>query len=175
MSWKIYYGLKTTYSLHTLYSRLVNDVKPKMLELTAAKWEKIWLKEESSYGQSAVDWMTLTHKKEIGHFAKLDVSISLFPDTVGDCRETLAIAHHTFDEQFALIESCGLFESFPYWNNTDPPEEINEAEWDLRQDRWDAVLGESGRPADRGLNLNLCSHEELFSQLMRTHYSKASS
>lgn len=33
----------------------------------------------------------------------------------------------------------GYIEDFSYWDNTDPDEEISEAEWELRQEVWDSM------------------------------------
>lgn len=47
-----------------------------------------------------------------------------------------------------------LFEHWPYWNNTDRPDDVTEDEWDERRDTWDRVVGWDP-PARRGLGWEL--------------------
>lgn len=47
-----------------------------------------------------------------------------------------------------------LVEPMPYWNGTDGPEDMSEADWDARGRLWDAIMP-SGIPANHGLTADL--------------------
>lgn len=44
---------------------------------------------------------------------------------------------------------------WPYWNNTDRPDELTEAEWDTRRSTWDRVLPANSAPAKVGWSWSL--------------------
>jgi hypothetical protein len=44
-------------------------------------------------------------------------------------------------------------EPFPYWDNTDPPEDMSDSEWAARGDLWSTALG-NGVPAENGYSFN---------------------
>lgn len=46
-------------------------------------------------------------------------------------------------------------ESYPYWNNTDPPDDVSLEEWGLRSDCWESALGESKVPDREGFSITV--------------------
>ncbi|MBS7671412.1 hypothetical protein [Croceicoccus gelatinilyticus] len=44
---------------------------------------------------------------------------------------------------------------FAWWDSTDPPEEVSKKDWRHRENVWSRNLGETGRPADRCMTLQL--------------------
>lgn len=60
-------------------------------------------------------------------------------------------------EQSAITEAfraIGGIEPFPYWDNTDRPEDVTEAEWTQRYAIWNRVLPGYSTPAEMGLCWN---------------------
>ena len=46
-----------------------------------------------------------------------------------------------------IWESLPEVESYGYWNNTDPPDDVTDEEWKEREKKWDEALGEFYIPA----------------------------
>jgi hypothetical protein len=54
-----------------------------------------------------------------------------------------------------LFETYDFIETYPYWNNTDKPDNISEAEWEQRGKDWNNALPGSGIPSKNGLSFEL--------------------
>lgn len=78
------------------------------------------------------------------------------------------IAYTCKDEYIRLLESIDGVEEYAYWNNTDPPDDIDEDIWDQRGKDWDAALGETGIPARNGFSFELVGPYLPFSILNTT-------
>lgn len=76
-----------------------------------------------------------------------EFEVCLFPDGV----TTLMTVHCEHRELLNVIDEMPDVQNYSYWDNTDPPEGITDAEWGVRHDRWEHVLGRRWCPADRGL------------------------
>lgn len=55
----------------------------------------------------------------------------------------------------ATFERMPGVEPWPYWNNTDRPENLTDEEWQHRADTWDRVIGLTMAPITRGLSWKL--------------------
>lgn len=55
-----------------------------------------------------------------------------------------------------------IFQEFAYWNNTDPPEDVLEIDWDERREIWDTVLPRNSVPAQRGFDIKLVRGTDVF-------------
>lgn len=62
--------------------------------------------------------------------------------------------HHRYE---VLLGDVGFVE-YGYWDNTDPPDGLDDAEWERRRDRWDRLIG-NDPPAVRGLTWALAAVE----------------
>jgi len=56
----------------------------------------------------------------------------------------LFCGNRTLTEAWESIEGV---EPYPYWNNTDHPEEMTRKQWEARGKEWDVALGESSTPS----------------------------
>lgn len=65
----------------------------------------------------------------------------------------LALLYTENEEMRKAWEAFGAVKPWPYWNNTDKPDELTEDEWDQRGKDWDEALGGAGysTPAECGL------------------------
>lgn len=85
-----------------------------------------------------------------------DSELVLFPH--GDY--TLMIAYIVSPEQRDLLRSlhwgdtCSI-EEYAYWDNTDPPDHVNDLQWRTRKLHWEAALGKTMIPAVNGLTKQL--------------------
>ncbi|AXV09837.1 hypothetical protein DVS28_b0067 (plasmid) [Euzebya pacifica] len=83
-----------------------------------------------------------------------------------DC-DVVFLADHADGRRYALLydrtaghamtgiwEGLGVAEPWSYWNNTDPPDDVDTTEWELRRRTWDRLLG-NDPPAARGLTWRL--------------------
>lgn len=54
------------------------------------------------------------------------------------------------------LEKLSCYEEFGYWDNTDKPDEVSEAQWKNRKKIWDDLLLRkgSGIPAERGMTID---------------------
>ncbi len=48
----------------------------------------------------------------------------------------------------AVLDATELFEPYGYWNNTDHPEELTQAQWDARGEEWDSLTNNEGTFGD---------------------------
>ncbi|NTF17813.1 hypothetical protein G6L37_05320 [Agrobacterium rubi] len=74
-----------------------------------------------------------------------------------------------YTEQHAwrdLWMSKPFVEDFAYWDNTDKPDEVSEADWDERGRVWDAILASAilTAPSMAGFSAD-CTHETLFPEI----------
>lgn len=58
------------------------------------------------------------------------------------------------DTLTGIWEGLGVAEPWPYWNNTDRPDDVDADEWAFRHRTWDRILGEDP-PSARGLTWRL--------------------
>lgn len=58
-----------------------------------------------------------------------------------------------------LLRAQEWFEPFAYWDSTDRPDDLDDAEWQRRCDIWDGILAQdpAGRPSGCGLSADLAS------------------
>ena len=63
------------------------------------------------------------------------------------------------------LETPGV-EAFPYWNNSDRPDELTEAAWDERRDIWERVLPGWTPPARIGLCWNFVLEQPLATECL---------
>ena len=54
-------------------------------------------------------------------------------------------------ELIDAFEALDAVEPYPYWNNSDQPDDVTDTEWDQRRDFWDRTVG-SRPPAEQGLS-----------------------
>ena len=75
--------------------------------------------------------------------------------------KTLCTLHSSgMAENFFMENSVAV--PFPYWNNTDRPDDMTQAQWNRRANIWEeALLGRSGVPKLEGLGLETESPEGL--------------
>lgn len=96
-----------------------------------------------------IDDRVMSMRRTRDPWLDFEFSIVLFP--LED--KILAIP---YTEQKALLDvllSKPYVKEYGYWNNTDEPEDMTEAEWKQREIDWDIALGDSAIPAENGFTL----------------------
>jgi hypothetical protein len=83
----------------------------------------------------------------------LEFELTLLPDP-DDPSLVYAMIFTERDDYRSAFEGLSGVEPWPYWNSSDRPDEVTEAEWDVRRDTWGRVLG-ADPPALRGLGWTL--------------------
>jgi len=63
----------------------------------------------------------------------------------------LALLHADRNEYRAVFESIPGVAPYPYWNNTDRPNDISDEEWDKRKEDWNIALPGAGVPNENGV------------------------
>lgn len=63
------------------------------------------------------------------------------------------------DMEAEFVDQVGLRE-FGYWNNTDPPEGMDEEQWEARGAVWDEILGETSVPSHAGATFEMVRQGE---------------
>lgn len=97
-------------------------------------------------------WMKLVDRiQEVEQAGKRDPEIDFaFQLNIYPVQGTILGIYHS--EQDWMAEKWtqqAIVESYPYWNNTDPPKDVSEQEWNHRRQLWNQALDriEEGRPA----------------------------
>jgi hypothetical protein len=73
-----------------------------------------------------------------------------------------ALAYTEQDGYRTVFEELSEVRPWPYWNNTDRPNDVTDAEWELRRDTWQRVLGDEP-PGRRGLSWALLGDDHALS------------
>lgn len=58
-------------------------------------------------------------------------------------------------EMLPVLDSIEGVEEYAYWNNTDKPEDLSEAEWEERELAWDLLLPGAGSLIENGMEFKL--------------------
>lgn len=80
---------------------------------------------------------------------ELDACFLRDPDDAGQLYAVLYTEQPAYRAAYPPV-----FEPWPYWNNTDRPDDVTDAEWGTRRDTWDRLVGWDP-PARRGLGWEL--------------------
>lgn len=96
-----------------------------------------------------------------------DVVFFTDPETGG----RLALLFAQRNTYRTAFESISGVEPWPYWDNTDRPDDVSEAEWEERRDTWDRVLPFGTAPSTVGLSWSLLGlyDEPLLVHLVKDH------
>ncbi|HUX69859.1 MAG TPA: hypothetical protein VMV41_05050 [Cellulomonadaceae bacterium] len=113
----------------------------------------------ADYPQSALTVAYLAHDDEQSKFAKTDrrenpnrFELVIVADTQTGRAGVLIYVERP--ELVDAFEALDAVEPYPYWNNSDQPDDVTDAEWDQRRDFWGRTVG-SRPPAERGLSWRL--------------------
>jgi len=93
-------------------------------------------KSYNSLSRSTTDYQCNVTVHPIGH---LDLLLLLFDNDNSEYREA--------------FENLVRAKPFPYWNNTDRPDDLSESEWDARGALWHKAFG-TGVPAENGYSFD---------------------
>ena len=148
MSTKIYDAWVYAGSLTTLLAELT-QFKPVADELLANAFGRDRsLAVHTAFDTGAEDLFTVL-KRDVPE-DEYKWSVSCFPVRP---RQTAMIFFGPDNLQVALTKGNPKFKHFGYWDNTDPPDDVTDREWERRRKLWETVLtgdGKSGVPADHG-------------------------
>ena len=86
-------------------------------------------------------------------FHDLECNLSLVPDTANGYIYVLIYAEQRFYHN--LLEKMPGIEPFPYWDNTDGPDELSEAQWKARGKTWERILDGFKPSADVGFTAQI--------------------
>jgi hypothetical protein len=82
-------------------------------------------------------------------------SVVVYPDSVGDIYGYYFISNR--DEYYELLKP--LYTDFHYQNQTDPPSELSEEEWDFRRSKWDELVND--KFGDAGFTYDLVTGDSI--------------
>lgn len=98
-------------------------------------------------------------------FSDLDIGYELmfFPNGMGPTDPPLILVFGALDKYYTdqLIQS-GVVEAWPYWDNTDAPDDISAWDWDYRRESWTSLTDGSKTFAQVGLKVDYPSYEDVF-------------
>lgn len=103
-------------------------------------------KEESPFGKIISEALENESEVQIRERDTVDISICLLPQKQTVNKEEyylLMLFAGEYNKELvnsSLWNSLGI-EEFFYWDNTDPPEELTEYEWEIRGKQWEKELG----------------------------------
>lgn len=170
MSTKIYYGFQIdTTDLHQVLA-LVKEFRKKHWEKDA-KEHKIWFvssvvsaledpsqKTENGFtGYTQAEFLWMDHQRDIkktgmrNRAVDTDFQIVLFPQ---DSR-FIGIAYTEHSSWFHKFLRMPGVSEYGYWNNTDPPDNVSDEEWDERRLVWDKVLDGPAIPSMQGFTIDI--------------------
>lgn len=103
--------------------------------------------------KSAFDVIETLKNQSTHTFSDADISyeVVLMP-SAADNRVLLIVFSECGLYEKALDKS-ELFEDFGYWDNTDPDEDVTEAEWKHREKSWGYLIEDDETPASIGLSI----------------------
>lgn len=111
--------------------------------------------EINAYSLAENIWQEMRHEiKKTGlrnHTVDTDFQIVVFPhkDTI------LGIAYTESNKWFNQWLTLPGVSEYGYWNNTDPPDDVTDEEWEVRGEIWDEVLGSLGIPSMVGYTIDI--------------------
>lgn len=98
-------------------------------------------------------------------FSDLDIGYELmfFPNGMGPTDPPLILVFGALDKYYTdqLLQS-GVVEAWPYWDNTDRPDDISAWDWDYRRESWTSLTDGSKTFAQVGLKVDYPSYEDVF-------------
>lgn len=95
-------------------------------------------------------WLDRSHKLETSHHRDPEYDLG-FEICLMPIRDHILVTVYTETQELTNIwEQTPGVEPYPYWNNTDPPDDMSEEEWDKRRDDWNEALPGIGVPARCG-------------------------
>ena len=80
----------------------------------------------------------------------LQMSVTFLSDP-SDSSQNLALLFTERDEFREVWEATSSVDAYPYWDNTDPPDEVSDDEWSTRRDTWDRAVGHYKAPSLNGI------------------------
>lgn len=175
MSTKIYSGIKINVKdIHGLMQwkqrvqKLLEPlVRQKAVDIAAARTIKAFdLSGVLHYKQNLSEVLEFSRKKfpDTDHNKiDLDLSIAVFP------YQGEFYAMYFTKKWSTFVRSLDEVEDFCYFNNTDKPDELTNAEWDHRRDTWDAIMEISSVPSDIGFILEMFHDVWLFDGLLNVN------
>jgi hypothetical protein len=77
------------------------------------------------------------------------------------CRPLVLLFSEAFGKEYRqALEDAGVVEEYGYWNNTDQPDYLTDAQWDEREKAWDKL----DVPADQGFIIPILSKNTLIGE-----------
>lgn len=109
----------------------------------------------------AEDVINKSNKYERLFFGDVDIDLAISCSVFPLNGETLILLYSDNSNATKFWEGLGFIEDYHYQNQTDPPEELSEQEWEKRKTDWDLVLGGDGygRPVDFGYTFTFHDRE----------------
>jgi hypothetical protein len=87
---------------------------------------------------------------------KIKFSVMLFPTKEGDIYGYYISDNSKYDDLLKPI-----YTDFHYQNQTDPPDDLSEEEWDFRSQKWDELMSNSDTYTDCSFNFQIISGREI--------------
>ena len=181
MSIKIYAGLiSTTSDVFELRDEIAKCVEPifkeKLKEAAAEaaanvgkKFADVFILPQSfSAGQNVISTNTFVQRAnlydvieslrryDVRTFSSLDFGyqVNIMPNGRGEGHNPLILVNSESPDYLNSVKKLTVVEEYPYWDNSDKPDEITSIEWLQRREAWDAEVND---PFDRVLAINQIS------------------
>ncbi len=175
MSTKIYYGFRVQTSDPKEIIKLVKDYRKKYWSLDARKKKIEFLHSIVShitdpeklvmYGEFGYEMNAYTMAENLWHKMRGEIKKTGYRNSMVDTDfQIVVFPHETVFLGIVYTESSKWFRKwlkmpgvseYGYWNNTDPPDDVSEEEWENRGKVWNEVLGSSGVPATSGFTIDI--------------------
>jgi len=126
--------------------------------------------------QGAAYWTRMANLESMRtgrHVSGLDVETSLVAFLDDQTGQVYAMLYA--DNQL-LRDACSAHPAltpYAYWDSTDPPDDVSEAEWAERGALWGRLLGPDGIPGKAGVTLSLTDFWDIPSDNLDAHSARA--
>ena len=163
MSTKIYNGWLLDLKLSEVLP-WIRKIRPKFELIRAKLIDQRW--PDIVSGKPDASWASHNIVVKLAHAAKSspyrepfgDYSAEIVLIPVG--RKLLCLAYWQNKEYDAVWKKLPEVSSYGYWDNVDPEEGADDAEWRQRQEDWDAALpDEDPIPSHRGFTATILTHD----------------
>lgn len=161
MSTKIYNGYKINKELsaHELMKFAQGKIKPALIDALKKQFLE-WYPTPKDFAAAKV-WSRacdIARTKMRDPMADFEIEITFFPVKLNGKEIYLAMLFCEHRSVHKAFENLAGVSEFMYWNNTDPPDDISEKEFDKRGRVWDRVL-KSSIPNQDGFSI--CMHSQM--------------
>lgn len=148
---------------HGLTCRHLGKAAARTLDrrILAADWPSLALRDDTpDRAPLNIAWEKMTKRcdaiadtRSQDRTVDFSLSVTLFPNARG----TLGMVFAEHDELRAPLLGLPGLTTYDFWNSTDRPNNVTEAEWEHRRSDWDRAFSADPRPSHAGLTVTLAT------------------